>query len=147
MDLRLFSGTKLRTKIDTIDFMKNCSKVFLILVALISISTLIGCNSSVSSASSEEPPFTLAGTYTGEVLGDTDTFVINQNKSFLWSKISGTQFKGNVTYDGNSTVVINMTHQNNGSGWTASSSSFSATYSNNTITISMNGNTFVFTKQ
>ena len=41
-----------------------------------------------------------------------------------------------------------MTHQkNNGSDWTENSSSFTGTYSNNTITINVSGNSFVFTKQ
>lgn len=98
--------------------------------------------------SSKVSSFAIAGTYTGNVLGDLDSLVINQDKTFLWSKTDGTQFKGTVNYDGNSTVVINMTHQkNNDNDWTENSMLFTGTYSNNTITINESGKSFVFTKQ
>lgn len=98
--------------------------------------------------SSKVSSFAIAGTYQGNVLGDIDYLVINQDKTFLWSKTDGTQFKGTVNYDGNSTVVINMTHQkNNDNDWTENSMPFTGTYSNNTITINVSGNLFVFTKQ
>ena len=125
--------------------MKKNSQIILMLVVLMSISVFLGCNSDVSSKDSS---FALAGTYTGEVAGNIDTIVINQDKTFLWSKADGTQFKGTVNYDGSSAVEINMTHQkNNGSDWTENSISFTGTYSNNTITINVSGNSFVFTKQ
>ena len=92
----------------------------------------------------------IAGTYTGNVLGDIDSLEINQNKTFLWSKTNGSQCKGTVNYDGSSTVVFNMTHmKTNGSEWTANSSSFTGTYSNNEITLndSGSGKSFVFTKE
>ena len=93
----------------------------------------------------------IAGTYTGEVAGKTETIKINQDKTFLWSKTDGSQINGNVTYDSSSNVVeIIMTHEkNNGSDWTPipDSSSYTGTYSNNEITINVSGNSFVFTKQ
>ena len=92
----------------------------------------------------------IAGTYTGNVLGDIDSLEINQNKTFLWSKTDGSQCKGTVNYDDSPTVVFNMTHmKNNGSDWTAISSSFTGTYSNNEITLndSGSGKSFVFTKK
>ena len=92
----------------------------------------------------------IAGTYTGNVLGEIDSLEINQDKTFLWSRTDGSQCKGTVNYDDSPTVVLNMTHmKNNGSDWTAISSSFTGTYSNNEITLndSGSGKSFVFTKQ
>ena len=82
----------------------------------------------------------IAGTYTGEVEGKTETIQINQDKTFVWSKTDGSQINGNVTYDSSSNVVeIIMTQQ-----------TVTGTYSNNTITIeTMDGNevSFVSTKE
>ena len=81
----------------------------------------------------------IAGTYTGEVEGKTETIQINQDKTFVWSKTDGSQINGNVTYDSSSNVVeIIMTQQ-----------TVTGTYSNNEITIndSESGNSFVFTKE
>lgn len=94
----------------------------------------------------------IAGIYTGEVEGKTETIQINQDKTFLWSKTDGSQINGNVTYDSSSNVVeIIMTHKKeNGSDlWTElePSTPFTGTYSNNTITINVtNEVSFVFTK-
>ena len=92
----------------------------------------------------------IAGTYTGNVLGEIDSLEINQDKTFLWSRTDGSQCKGTVNYDDSPTVVLNMTHmKNNGSDWTAISSSFTGTYSNNEITLndSGSGKSFVFIKE
>ncbi|MCI6890873.1 MAG: hypothetical protein MR852_02475 [Treponema sp.] len=96
----------------------------------------------------------IAGTYTGEFEGKTETIQINQDKTFLWSKTDGPKIKGNVTYDSSSNVVkIIMTHKKeNGSDWNPinNPTPFTGTYSNNTITIeTMDGNevSFVSTKE
>ena len=94
----------------------------------------------------------IAGTYTGEVAGKTETIQINQDKTFLWSKTDGSECKGTVNYDGSSNVVeIIMTQQTvNGSDWNAinNSTPFTGTYSNNMITINVtNEVSFVFTKE
>lgn len=94
----------------------------------------------------------IAGTYTGEVEGKTETIQINPDKTFSWSKTDGSQIKGNVTYDSSSNVVkIIMTHEEvNGSDWNPinNSTPFTGTYSNNTITINVtNESSFDFTKE
>ena len=94
----------------------------------------------------------IAGTYTGNVLGDIDSLEINQNKTFLWSKTDGSQCKGTVTYDSSSNVVeIIMTQYTVAGVWTDPEvpKSFGGTYSNNEITLndSGSGKSFVFTKQ
>ena len=91
----------------------------------------------------------IAGTYTGEVEGKTETIQINQDKTFLWLKTDSFQIKGNVTYDSSSNVVeIIMTHYTLNGGWieVEPSTPFTGTYSNNTITIEEEENSFVFTK-
>lgn len=96
----------------------------------------------------------IAGTYTGEFEGKTETIQINQDKTFLWSKTDGPKIKGNVTYDSSSNVVeIIMTHEEvNGSDWNPinNPTPFTGIYSDNTITIKVtidgNENSFVFTK-
>lgn len=93
----------------------------------------------------------IAGTYTGEVEGKTETIQINPDKTFSWSKTDGSQIKGNVTYDSSSNVVkIIMTHEEvNGSDWNPinNPTPFTGTYSNNTITINVtNESSFDFTK-
>lgn len=92
----------------------------------------------------------IAGIYKGNVLVEIDSLEINQDKTFLWSRTDGSQCKGTVNYDDSPTVVLNMTHmKNNGSDWTAISSSFTGTYSNNEITLndSGSGKSFVFIKE
>lgn len=93
----------------------------------------------------------IAGTYTGEFEGKTETIQINQDKTFSWSKTDGSQIIGTVNYNGSSTVVeIIMTHCTvDGTNWIGCSSSFTGTYSDNKITInnSESGNSFVFTKK
>ena len=93
----------------------------------------------------------IAGTYTGEVEGKTETIQINPDKTFSWSKTDGSQIIGTVNYNGSSTVVeIIMTHCTvDGTNWIGCSSSFTGTYSDNKITInnSESGNSFVFTKK